>query len=86
MKLRGELRTIERAIRQGWKTSPDVVQRSVDLALSTLGSDAHTSREKQAALRVLDALIQHDGATDAEVKKRAADALRYHAQRRVEHG
>ncbi len=76
MKLRGELRLIERAIRQGWKTPPDKQQRAVDLAIETLRDETANTRERLAAMRVIDALVQLDGSTDSEIKKRANDALR----------
>ena len=79
MGLRGDLRLIERAIRQGWQTAPDKQSAAMDLVLSTLDDHQRTPREVAAALRCVDAIIQHEGATSAEIRKRAQDALRrYH--------
>jgi len=76
MKRRGELRMIERAINQGWPTPPAERERAIRLALDTLNDENATAREHSAAIRVVHALIQHDGSTDAEIAKRAADASR----------
>jgi len=78
MKLRGELRMIERAIRQGWQTPLDKQQEAFSLAFSTLDNPNATAREKAAALRCVNAITQHDGATDGEILKRARDAERLH--------
>jgi len=74
MKLRGELRFIERALNQGWQVPIAEQQRSIELVIKTLESDK--PREVKAALRVLGAMVTHDAATDAEIRKRAQDALR----------
>ncbi len=71
---------IERALNQGWDVAPDQQRKSIELAIDTLGIPASTQRERQAAVRVLVALIRHDGSTDAEIRKRAQDALRKYSQ------
>jgi hypothetical protein len=78
MKLRGELRMIERALKQGWDTPVEKQRESMELVFATLDDPNATSREQAAALRVLGAFIQADGATDAEILKRARDAERLH--------
>lgn len=78
MRLRGELRMIERAIRQGWQTPPCQQMASRELVFSTLDNPQATPREKAAALRCVNAFVQHAGATDAEILKRARDAQRLH--------
>jgi hypothetical protein len=74
VKLRGELRLIERAVKQGWQTPPDEQERCVTLVVDALRSPKR--REAMAALRVLTAIIEHSGVTDGEIRKRAQDALR----------
>lgn len=78
MKIRGELRLIERAIKQGWPTSPEKQAESVELILATLRDPERTQREKATAMRCCTALIESDGARDSEIKKRLNDALRYY--------
>ena len=84
MKRRGELRMIQRAINQGWPTPPEEQRKAFELIMSTLGDDNATAREREAALKCLGALVQHEGSTDSQIAKRADDALRYHEQKRIE--
>jgi len=79
MRIRSQLRLIERAVKQGWPTPLDEQRRSIALVLETL--DSPQDFEVRSALRVLAAIIEHEGATDAEIRKRAADALRRYTAR-----
>lgn len=76
MKRRGELILIRRAINQGWSTSTEKQHEAIDLVLSILDDPDATNREKSGALDTLQAMIRSEAATDAEIRKRAADALR----------
>jgi len=71
---------IERAINQGWDTPVDEQRKACSLAIQTLNDEKTNKREKLAALRVIGAFIEHGGATDAEIRKRAMDAMRYQSQ------
>jgi hypothetical protein len=81
MKLRGELRMIERAIRQGWETPPAEQERALRLALSVVDDENATQREQLAALRVLDAIVQQQASAPSQIRKRAIDALRYQQEK-----
>ena len=84
MKRRGQLRLIERSIRQGWDTPEDEQRRAWDFVQSVLDDPAATAREREAGLRVIHALVQQDGSTDAEIRRRALAAVRYHQNQELE--
>lgn len=74
MKIRSELRLIERAINQGWQTSSDEQAKAIETIFTAI--DSGTSHINVAGWRVLQALVKREGALDAEIRKRVNDALR----------
>ena len=76
MKRRGQLAIIRRAINQGWDTTPEMQRQSIEFVFSVLDDDEATNREKLSALSTLSVMIRNEQSTDAQIRKRAADALR----------
>ncbi|KAA5540274.1 hypothetical protein FYK55_21855 [Roseiconus nitratireducens] len=55
---RGELRMVERAINQGWKTPPEQADRALRLAFEVLADDDASEREVLSAVRVVMAAVR----------------------------
>lgn len=81
MKIRSELRLIERAINQGWQTPPNEQAKALETIFTAIDSDK--SHIKVAGWRVLQALVRREGAIDSEIRKRANDALRRYQQQQI---
>jgi hypothetical protein len=86
MKRRGELILIRRAINQGWSTSTAMQHEAIELVLSILDDPDATNREKSGAMNTLHAMIRSEAATDAEIRKRAADAMRRYSPKSQPNG